>query len=426
MRMQLKGFAALIIFSACWGIGAQNNEILIPLQYKIGEIEIDLLGSYYEQEGNHSAVTGGEGTQQLTDAVRSIVVNIPIDTLWYIGASLSWDTYTSASTDMMDFVPSTESFKDNRQYGSLSVSRILKNGHSLSLGGGYSTEWDVESGNINFIWEKESDDLNRALTFKTTTIYDKWQLIYPPDMIFSSAFTPLDNDVRITTSALLSYAAAINKKLQASLTYEAILQRGLLSTPFHMVKFAPVAGEPENIELNKTFYEHDLLNWIFNSSAVNIEHLPDSRLKHAIAGRVAWYPLDWLILRGFYRYYTDDFGIMANTFSLEFPIKPSRFFSLYPFYRYHIQTGSKYFDGPGLHDRNEKYFTSDYDLSEFEDHKAGMGLKISPPFGIIHRDNFPMRNRTSAFKSIEIRVAKYWRSDGLNSWIISGGLSFVF
>src|SRR5690606_36903377 len=40
--------------------------------------EVDLLFSYYKQDGQHAAVTGGEGTEALTDASSSLVVRMPL------------------------------------------------------------------------------------------------------------------------------------------------------------------------------------------------------------------------------------------------------------------------------------------------------------------------------------------------------------
>ncbi|HKL91564.1 MAG TPA: hypothetical protein VJ880_10315, partial [Allomuricauda sp.] len=41
--------------------------------------EVDILSSYYEQTGNNASVTGGVGTEQLTDVAPSIVVSIPLN-----------------------------------------------------------------------------------------------------------------------------------------------------------------------------------------------------------------------------------------------------------------------------------------------------------------------------------------------------------
>jgi len=53
--------------------------------------EINFLFNYYEQEGNHSAVTGGIGTEALTNMAPMIQVNVPIDSVHIVNVSLGED-----------------------------------------------------------------------------------------------------------------------------------------------------------------------------------------------------------------------------------------------------------------------------------------------------------------------------------------------
>src|SRR6056297_574317 len=64
--------------------------------------EVDILSSYYEQTGNNASVTGGVGTEQLTDVAPSIVVSIPLndDDVLTVDAGIS--TYTSASSSNLN------------------------------------------------------------------------------------------------------------------------------------------------------------------------------------------------------------------------------------------------------------------------------------------------------------------------------------
>lgn len=65
-------------------------------------IEVDLLMSYYEQDGNHASVTGGIGNEKLTDVTPTIVVAIPLnaDDVLTIDAGIS--AYSSASSSNLD------------------------------------------------------------------------------------------------------------------------------------------------------------------------------------------------------------------------------------------------------------------------------------------------------------------------------------
>ena len=91
-----------------------------------------------------------------------------------------------------------------------------------------------------------------------------------------------------------------------------------------------------------------------------------------------------------------------------------------------MQTGSTFFKPFLKHDAEQEYYTSDYDLSEFVSHKIGVGLRYSPALGIYSIKNTPLTKRTSSLKSVELRGAKYFRTDGLDSFIISIGLSLSF
>ncbi|MGB6153317.1 MAG: hypothetical protein WBG48_15160, partial [Pricia sp.] len=60
--------------------------------------EIDLLFSYYGQDGENAAVTGGSGTEALTDATSALVVIIPLNDDDVLTADVGISAYTSASS----------------------------------------------------------------------------------------------------------------------------------------------------------------------------------------------------------------------------------------------------------------------------------------------------------------------------------------
>ena len=153
-----------------------------------------------------------------------------------------------------------------------------------------------------------------------------------------------------------------------------------------------------------------------------VEMLPDLRVKVPIAMRLNIHATDRLIFRTFNRLYWDSWDVKGYTFELEAPIKVADWFRLYPFYRFHAQTGSQYFAGINEHLSTESFYTSDFDLSTFNSNKFGLGFKISPLFGI---GRFKwIKKKIAVFKSIGVRYAYYQRSDGLNAWAITTGLEF--
>ncbi|MFC6861541.1 DUF3570 domain-containing protein, partial [Zunongwangia atlantica 22II14-10F7] len=143
-----------------------------------------------------------------------------------------------------------------------------------------------------------------------------------------------------------------------------------------------------------------------------------TRFKVAVGGRLNYYLNETFVLRGYYRFYNDDWGIQSHTASLEMPIKLGSKFTLYPSYRYYTQTAANYFAGYEMHQSEEQFFTSDYDLSEFNANQFG--------FGVNYTDIFTKFNIWSLhLKSIDLRYLYYERNSGLNSGLVSLGVNFV-
>ena len=99
MWMQLrKLFTAYLI---CLGTVSYSQVTVKETVKEEKPIEIDILSAYYNQDGQHSPVTGGRGTEELTDISSSIIINIPKGKYLY-NVNLGTDNITSASTDNID------------------------------------------------------------------------------------------------------------------------------------------------------------------------------------------------------------------------------------------------------------------------------------------------------------------------------------
>ena len=128
------------------GVFAQVKDTSVYKPRKLTLGEVNFISSYYQQDGNNSAVTGGTGTEKLSDYSNSFEVKL----LKYdkrnrkveIEANLGIDYYTSASSDKIDPNSiSSASSRDLRIYPS--VSRKItdeKNGKSFAAGFSYSHE----------------------------------------------------------------------------------------------------------------------------------------------------------------------------------------------------------------------------------------------------------------------------------------------
>lgn len=86
----------------CPLMGLAQQENTEATKTVLESTEVDILSSYYEQTGNNASVTGGIGTEKLTDVAPSIVVSIPLndDDVLTVDAGIS--TYTSASSSNLN------------------------------------------------------------------------------------------------------------------------------------------------------------------------------------------------------------------------------------------------------------------------------------------------------------------------------------
>lgn len=353
--------------------------------------EINLVSSYYQQDGNKSAVTGGIGSEHLTDFAQSIDLVLKTTnrrnrehTLTF---DLNIDHYTSASSDQIDpLTVSSASRSDTHIYPSISWAvhnpdqRTTK-GIALS----YSTEYDYKSYGLNLNFAKASADNNREISFKAGAFFDTWKVILPAELRLEGYGSgahgdrdPVDYKPRNSYNVGVSLSQVINKRLQAFLTIEPAFQQGLLSTPFHRM--------------------------YFQDGSETVERLPGNRLKLPIGFRLHYFMGDRVIVRAFYRYFIDDWGMQAHTVNLETPIKLTSFVSVSPFYRFSHQTAVRYFAAYGQHRSTDTYYTSDYDISGFNSQFIGTGIRLAPPGGLLD---------IGPWQSVELRYGHYVRTTGM-------------
>lgn len=359
--------------------------------------EINFVSGYYSQGGNHSAVTGGTGTEALTDIANTFELRLfrydARGRKHSLGFELGIDHYTSASSDKID--PSTissPSYSDLRIYPSLSWS--VQNeaaGTTVGLHASFSREYDYTSFGIGALYTKASGDKNRELSLQLQAYLDRWKVIYPVEL--RSGMSPADGHAgfspRNSFSATLSLSQVVNPDFQLLVLAEPTYQSGLLATRYQRV--------------------------YFTSGGVQAENLPGTRFKLPLGLRASYFLGDRLILRGYYRYYSDNWAVRAHTAELEVPYKITPFFSLTPFYRYYSQTAADYFAPYGQHLSTETYFTSDYDLSAFDSHFFGGGFRLAPPSGVLGIQHL---------NALELRYGRYLRSDGLHANQLSLHLKF--
>ena len=358
--------------------------------------EINLVSSYYHQDGNNAAVTGGIGSQKLSDFANVI------DVRWLkydkkmrkhtIGAEIGIDHYTSASSDKIDMqANSSASHADTRIYPSISWSRENdRAGTTIGAGLSSSTEYDYQSFGANLSFAKKTNDKNGELTARVQAYLDQVKLIKPVELRNGGGRNDdYGSTARNSFAGSLSYSQVINKNLQVMLLGDVIHQDGFLSLPFYRV--------------------------YFKDGSVHQENLPSTRTKIPVAIRANYFAGDKIIIKTYYRYYSDDWGIKSHTVDVEVPVKITPFLSVSPFYRYYNQTGIQYFAPYQQHTAADKYYSSDYDLSAFSSNFFGAGIRTAPPKGIFGNPHFP---------SLELRYGHYAKNIQMNADIVSLNLKF--
>ena len=390
-----KKYLVLGLLAASLSASGQKASDTTYKKQRVSKTDVQVLFSYYTQQGDHSAVTGGEGTEALQVYAPDITITYQRDSVNTFHINTGVDVITSASTDKIDFVVSSASRVDARTHLNIGYSRLLKRrGVRAGIETGFSIESDYFSVPVGISASHVNAGGTREISASLQAFFDdlRWgrldpdhfspeKLIYPYELRNKEWF---DEYRRNSYNLDLSLYQVINERLQFALFPGLVYQKGLLSTPFHRV--------------------------YFTDKSLQVERLPRERWKVPIGVQLNSFIGDRLILRSYYRFYRDNFGITAHTLQLETPVKITPRFTLSPLARFYTQKGARYFRPFMAHELGETYFTSDYDLSSFNSYKAGLGARyvfLKPFLG-----NY-------SFNEIALRYAFYKRSDGLHAHMLT-------
>ena len=398
---------------------------------KLAFDEVNIVSGYYNQTADKSAVMGGrtdsKGIGNVTDLANGIDIKF---VSWdkkqrknSFTAGLGIDYHTAAS---QAYVDSNGHAKNNgaRIYPTLDWTiENEKKGTEFGIGAYYSAEHNYyHSIGLNTSFFKKNNH-NGIFGVKLTGYFDQIKMIKPSEFLpidslkniaptdsivyvtsasgHTQALTyvngqlvgkakkhTLPSSARNTLTASFSFEQVINSRLQGSIALDLVYQSGYLGLPFHRV--------------------------YFNNGKDSIENLPSQRFKLPIGLRLNYFLGDNIIIRSYYRFYMDSWGLQSHTANIEVPVKITPFFSISPFYRYYIQTAAKYFAPYEAHSPQDQYFTSNYALAAFSSQSFGVGFRVAPPKGVFIK----------SLKMLEIRYSHYTQTTNLNADMISLNLKF--
>ncbi len=368
-------------------------------KFKLKETEVELLYNHYLQSGDNSAVTGGEGTEQLVVYGPSFNLKKTIGKNG-INFQLGTDIISSASTDNIDRIQSSASRLDARSYTSLHYSRYFeKSKITLSAGLSGSIESDYFSiGKFLGISKNSQNDM-QTYSAELQIFNDdlRWGrlddgflsepqfLIYPGELRFQEWY---DEYKRDSYNLNLGFTQVIDQRNSIGFFSVLSLQKGLLATPFHRI--------------------------FFLDDSRGVEQFPDKRHKAAVSIKWNRFVSGNIILKNKVGGYMDDFGVLGLTFDNETAIKLSPKWTLLPSVRYYTQQKSKFFAPKGEHDPTDDYYTSDYDLSGISSITIGMGWR-----------HWPAVRKNKGLHNFSFRYFFYSRSNGLKAHTVSTSFNFL-
>jgi hypothetical protein len=469
------------LFTRFVSIAQEKDSTAVFKKRVLENTEVDFLSSYYNQDGVHAAVSGGLGTEKLSDFATNIVVATPLNDDDVLTFDVGLSAYTSASSSNVNPFSSSSTSTSSGASGHVITTTVnntppvgtpwqassgaSKGGTLWALNSNYSHSSDDR----NFIWNadlslstefnyksfgfgggvtKVFNDKDSEISLKSNIYLDNWNAIYPTELheyakygkdfqfygyfkgvtildqngnatiaYLPSSFKTWTSTGRNSYSVSVSFSQILTKKSQISIFTDILQQQGMLSTPYQRVYFADKAnyyvGKAQYIPV----YETSANTGVYHL-ADDIERMPNSRFKFPIGLRWNYYVNEKMALRTYYRYYWDDWGINAHTANIEIPYKISDKFTVYPMYRYYVQTAAKYFAPYEKHLSTEQYYTSDYDLSAFNASQYGFGVDYTDIFA--NATFFGM-----GVKNIDFRFNHYSRSDGLSANIGTLGIKFI-
>lgn len=366
-----------------------------PEPEQLAKTTIEVVYNHYIQDGNNSAVTGGVGTEQLSVYGPSFSLtkqNTKYDFSFQVGT----DIISSASTDNIDYVVSSASRLDARYYTNATYKRKVKSKSSdLTVYGGLGTSIESDyvsvSSKIGITQTNQSQTRTYNLDFQMFNDDLRWgrrlgkwsslTLVYPFELRYREWY---DTYKRNSYNLKFSLVQILNKRNILGFFPSFIYQSGLLATPFHRI--------------------------YFEDGSQGVEQLPQERIKGALGIQLNSFIGGRIIVKNLVNFYRDNFDIEGLTIDHETLFKLKPVLTLTGSVRFYTQKAAQYFKPYRQHDSQAEFYTSDYDLADFQTYNLGFGLKYKP-------SNYQAKK--VLFSLIDFKYSYLSRSNGLSAHILS-------
>ncbi len=212
----------IILLFLLFGLNAFSQQATDSIQFKkrvLESTEVDFLLSYYTQDGFKSAVSGGIGSEKLTDLASNIVVAMPLNDDAVLTVDLGISAYSSASSSNINPFNATgasggggddDDDDDRRTFAAAPITSPYGTPWQASSGASKSDQLSAvtinyahSSDSRNFIWNADVsfsneydytsvgfgggiaqlfNDKNTEISLKTNVYLDQWRPIYPTEL----------------------------------------------------------------------------------------------------------------------------------------------------------------------------------------------------------------------------------------------------
>ena len=281
--MKIKILFLFILITAT-AFSQENSKEPVFKKRVLESTEVDFLASYYNQDGSKSAVSGGIGSEKLTDVASNIVVAMPLNDDDVLTIDLGISAYSSASSSNINPFNSTGASGGAEKGDNGKIT-----GNKAVASGPYGTPWQASSGasksdqlvsvtanyshssdSRNFIWNADVsfsneydytsvgfgggiaslfNEKNTELSLKVNAYLDQWRPIYPTELHeyskygsnflnqgYFSGVSVLDQNGVSTTNYLPSAFQTVNavnrNSFSASLGFSQVLTKKLQVSVF--------------------------------------------------------------------------------------------------------------------------------------------------------------------------------------------------
>ena len=348
-----------------------------PRPYSIESVRARYTHFQQDGRGFQSQADGPPGSEELT------VEQPQLEVVAHQGADIThrlWvplDVITAASPDALDAV-STASRTNEAGSVELATTWQATRATAATIHGGFHLEEPYRSWDLGLAIAHSFADDNAVISASVNQFVDWLDT-------FDIHGTRLERAGRSTTNANIGITQLLSSTTVGHLDYGVTLQNGTLGNTWNAVP---------------------LLTGVYGN-----ELLPTFRQRHAFVGRLA----QWLPWRGalhlYYRFYVDDWGMLAHSAEAQLYQRVGRLLWLRATYRVHQQSGVSFFTTSASPTASLR--TADSDLAPF----------VAQTFGGAVGVDLPMIPRLRMV-SVDIGYERYVRTNDLHVDIVTVGVGF--